>query len=113
MSRPAPPAALPKSSVLHEDKLQMQVETLSASLQALHNQSKQDHEARKELSAHATRLEKRLEEAEVDSRADSVTLGAITKLKSEVSKDFQMQEHKSETKERGHEDLKSEVARLQ
>eukprot|EP00931_Biecheleriopsis_adriatica_P056010 TRINITY_DN331_c0_g2_i1.p1 TRINITY_DN331_c0_g2~~TRINITY_DN331_c0_g2_i1.p1 ORF type:complete len:562 (-),score=134.42 TRINITY_DN331_c0_g2_i1:137-1753(-) len=109
----APPAALPKSSVLHEDKLQMQVETLSASLQALHNQSKQDHEARKELSAHATRLEKRLEEAEVDSRADSVTLGAITKLKSEVSKDFQMQEQKSETKERGHEDLKSEVARLQ
>jgi len=109
----ASPASLPKSSVPREDNLQTQVEALSTSLQALRDQSKKDQEARKELSAHATMLEKRLEAAAVDSRADSVTIGAITKLKGEISKDFQMQEEKSETKVRGHEGLKSEVASLQ
>lgn len=106
------PGSASKSSAVQVENAHTQVEALTTSLEALRNQSKQDHQARKELAAQATRLEKELQAATVDSRADSVMISAIDKLNGEVSKDFRTQEMKSETKVQSHEELTSEVASL-
>eukprot|EP00440_Ansanella_granifera_P035910 gb/GFBE01038955.1/.p1 GENE.gb/GFBE01038955.1/~~gb/GFBE01038955.1/.p1 ORF type:complete len:552 (+),score=128.11 gb/GFBE01038955.1/:1-1656(+) len=103
---------LPAKPANQVNQLADQVQSMTASLEALQNQSLTDQKARDKLAAEAARLEKQLEAASVDARAGSVTLGALAKMKGEAATGFQSQEQKSQEQVQKQEDLMDEVSRL-
>lgn len=85
-----------------------EVQTLSTSLEALRNQTTEDQQARKHLAKEIVRLEKDLDAATNNARADSVILKALEKVNDKVSGIFDAQTLKAQEKTRTYEEMQSE-----
>lgn len=86
-----------------------EVQSLSSNLEALRNQTTEDQQAREQLAKEIQRLEKDLDKATTQSRADSVILKALDKVNQKVSGLFETQHQKAEEKTRTYEDLQAEM----
>eukprot|EP00913_Durusdinium_trenchii_P011953 g11228.t1 len=75
-----------------------EVQSLSSNLEALRNQTTEDQQAREQLAKEIQRLEKDLDKATTQSRADSVILKALDKVNQKVSGLFETQHQKAEEK---------------
>jgi len=89
-----------------------QVQTLSSSLEALRNQTDEDQQARQQLAKEIDRLEKELDTATNNARADSVILKALEKVNTKVTGLFEAQAEKTQEKTRSYEELQAEMDSL-
>lgn len=89
-----------------------EVQSLSSSLEALRNQTTEDQQARQQLAKEIERLEKELDTATSNARADNVILKALEKVNTKVTGLFEAQAEKTQEKARTYEDLQSEMVGL-
>lgn len=89
-----------------------EVQSLSSSLEALRNQSTEDQQARQQLAKEIERLEKELDTATSNARADNVILKALEKVNTKVTGLFEAHAEKTQEKARTYEDLQSEMVGL-
>lgn len=89
-----------------------EVQSLSTSLEALRNQTTEDQQARQQLAKEIERLEKELDTATSNARADNVILKALEKVNTKVTGLFEAQAEKTQEKARTYEDLQSEMVGL-
>lgn len=111
---PVAPVTVKKAATPSEQVhgLLEEVQSLSSSLEALRNQTTEDQQARQELAKEIERLEKELDTATSNAKADNVILKALEKVNTKVTGLYEVQAEKTQEKARTYEDLQSEMVGL-